>query len=166
MRTSYDPEHFDSLSSSLTAMSVQSKYLRNKLEESNNYVRQSLLKDETKQLMDKLDARVFKSSPRDLPTRKPQSDSPFRSMRYGMNNVLEGLSACEYHCRNSYGYTQKGMDILRKKYGNKNADISKTSEPASNSEQNNNEAQKPKSTGQFYLSSALERRAKRDARNC
>lgn len=158
MPRNYDPEHFDTLATSLTAMSIQSEYLTGRLQDGKTNVRVSLVNDETKQLMDYLQARSVKSSPKAISATKTSVyDSPYRSMRYGMNNVLEGLSSCEHHCRESYGHTQQGMDILRKKYGHK----------AGSGQAEKIEVKKPKlSSGQNYISSALERRAKRDAMLC
>ena len=89
-------------------------YLTGRLQDGKTNVRVSLVNDETKQLMDYLQARSVKSSPKAISATKTSVyDSPYRSMRYGMNNVLEGLSSCEHHCRESYGHTQQGMDIQK-----------------------------------------------------
>jgi len=157
MPRNYDPEYFDTLATSLTAMSIQSKYLTGRLEAGKANVRVSQVNDETKQLMDYLQARTVKASPKATLVKKSTYDSQYRSMRYGMTSVLEGLNDCEHHCRESYQHTQQGMDILRKKYGHK----------IQSSGQEPKEVKKPKlSSGQNYISSALERRAKRDAMLC
>merc|ERR1712071_597424 len=97
-----------------------------RLQEGNANVRVSLVNDETKQLMDYLQARSVKSSPKTSLIKKPKYDSPYRSVRYRMTNVLEGLNDCEHHCRVSYSHTQQGMDISKKIWQNSESGTSGT----------------------------------------